>query len=113
MSIKNTTMCHGLPARECTARMAVLLEKEIELIRRGNCAGRQFEIISRQAEQLAETIVKEGFLKSDRMKNQKEQLLRLYNRLYLAVTSQRTDTLNKLQQLRKGKKTIGAYRNNI
>lgn len=90
-----------------------LLEKQIELIQQCNPAGREVEVLSKQAGSLVEKIAQTGVLESAEFKNRQEQLQKLYKDLCLAITAQKAETAEKLSRLRKGKKTIRAYRSNI
>lgn len=88
-----------------------LLEKQIELAQQGNVS--EAEVLGKQAGSLVEKITQLGILESAEFKNRREQLQKLYGRLCLAVTAQRADVAEKLSRVRKGKKTVETYRNNI
>lgn len=88
-----------------------LLEKQIELAQQGNVSN--VEILSEQAGPLAEKIAQTGILELAEFKNRREQLRKLYDSLYLTITSQKADASDKLSRVRRGKKTIATYRNNI
>ena len=90
-----------------------LLEKQIELARQGNPAGGRIEVLSKQAGSLVEKIARGGILELAEFKNRREQLQKLYKDLCLAITAQKDDTAEKLSRVRKGRKTIQTYRNNI
>jgi len=90
-----------------------LLEKQIELAQQGNVAGSRLETLNERADSLIGQIVQTGTLESAEFKNRRKQLQKLYEELCLALTAAKADTVEKLSQLRKGKKTIGTYRNNI
>jgi hypothetical protein len=90
-----------------------LLEEQIKLARRGNPASRRIEVLSKQADWLVERIVQSGILESAEFKNRREHLKKLYDTLRLAITAQKADTSTKLNQIRRGKKTIETYRSNI
>ncbi len=88
-----------------------LLEKQIELARQSNI--NEIEVLSKQASSLVGKIARSGVLESSEFNNRREQLRKLYDSLCLAITAQRADVGEKLSRVRKGKKTIEAYRSNI
>jgi len=88
-----------------------LLEKQIELAKQGNIS--DVEVLSKQTSSLVEKIAQAGIIELAEFKNRREQLQKLYKDLCLAVTAQRADVTEKLSRVRKGKKTIETYRNNI
>ena len=90
-----------------------LLEKQKELVHRGNSASEMMEILSRQADCLVEKIAQAGIFERAELKNQREQLQKSYEDLCLAITVQKADSAEKLSRVRKGKSTIGTYRKSI
>jgi hypothetical protein len=90
-----------------------LLEKQIELTHQGNPDNRHLEPLSKQADLLVEKIAQEGILELPEFKNRREHLQKLYQHLCLVITAQKTETVEELSRVRKGKKTVGIYRNNI
>lgn len=88
-----------------------LLERQIKLARQ-NCIG-EIEVLSERANGLAARIAQSGILESGEFKNRRRQLRKLYEDLYMSITAQRADISEKLKRVRKGKRTIGAYRNSI
>lgn len=90
-----------------------LLEEQKKLAQRGNPASRRIEVLSKQADSLVGRIVQSGILESAEFKNRREHLKKLYDTLRLAITAQKADTSAKLNQIRRGKKTIETYRSNI
>ncbi len=88
-----------------------LLEKQIEMARKGNI--NKIEVLSNQAGSLMGKITWPGILESAEFRSRREQLRKLYQNLCLALTAQQTETAGKLSQVRRGKKTIDVYRNNI
>ena len=90
-----------------------LLEEQITLAQRGNAASKRTEVLSKQADALVGKIVQTGMLESAEFKNRREHLKKLYDTLCLAVTAQKADTAAKLNQVRRGKKTVATYRSNI
>ncbi len=90
-----------------------LLEEQIKLAQRGNAASRRIEVLSNQADALVGKIAQSGMLESSEFKNRREHLKKLYDTLCLAITAQKADMAAKLNQVRRGKKTIGTYRSSI
>lgn len=88
-----------------------LLEKQMKLMQRGRIS--DVELLCRQAEPLVNDINRTGILEQADYTNKREQLQALYNKLCLALTAQKADISEKLSRIRKGKKTIWAYRNNV
>ena len=88
-----------------------LLEKQIELARQSNI--NEIEVLSKQASSLVGKISRSGILESSEFKSQHEQLRKLYQDLCLSLTAQQAETAKELSRVRKGKKTIETYRNNI
>ena len=90
-----------------------LLEKQIGLAQQGNSDNKHFEPLSKQAGLLVEKITKQGILELPEFKNRREHLQKLYQHLCLVVTAQKAETDEEISRIRKGKKTIKAYRSNI
>jgi hypothetical protein len=90
-----------------------LLEKQIELARQGNAAGRRIEVLSKQADSLTGKIVQSGILESTEFENRRRALKKLYDTLRLAIAAHKADVSEKLSQLRRGKKTVQTYRSHI
>ena len=88
-----------------------LLEKQIELARQGNI--RDVEALSKQTSSLVGKIGQRGILELTEFKNRREQLQKLYEALYLAITAQKAGIFEELRRVRKGKKTIEVYRRSI
>jgi flagellar biosynthesis/type III secretory pathway chaperone len=90
-----------------------LLEQQIALVHKGNSAGGQFETLSSQADSLVREIAEMKILEREDMEDKRTKLRKSYNKLRLALIAQKDDIGDKLGQVRKGRKTIGTYRNNI
>lgn len=90
-----------------------LLEQQIEVIRKGEPAGKRIESLSMQAEVLVEKIKQANIPELAEYANQREQLKKLYDSLYMALSAQKADTKQQLNHIRKGKKILVTYRNNI
>ena len=90
-----------------------LLEKQIELARQGDSAGEQIERLGRQADCLVQKISRGRILERTECQSQRRQLRKYYENLCLALTAQKADAAEKLNRVRKGRKTIDTYRSNI
>jgi hypothetical protein len=88
-----------------------LLERQIELARQGSIS--EVEALSEQADSLAGKLVQSGIMESVEFRNRRERLQKLYEDLRLAVTVQKADAFAELRRVRKGRKAVEAYRNNI
>lgn len=90
-----------------------LLERQIELVHKGDPAGKKINNLSQQTNVLVEKIRQAGILESARFENQKEKIRKLYDCLYMAISAQKDQTRQQMNRVRKGKKTIVKYRSNI
>jgi len=88
-----------------------LLEKQIELARKGKI--NEIEVLSKQAGSLVGEIARSVVFESAEFRSRREQLRKLYQNLCLALAAQQAETAEKLSQVRRGKKTIEVYRNNV
>jgi len=88
-----------------------LLEKQIKLARLGNIT--ELEVLSKQASCCVEKVAETRILESTEYKSQKDKLEKLYRDLCLALAVQKAETAEEIKQVRRGKKTIGAYRSNL
>ena len=88
-----------------------LLERQIELAQQANIG--DAELLSEQATCLVEKIQKSGFLESAEFENRRERLQKLYHKLNLVITARRDQTGETLSRVRRGKKTVETYGNNI
>jgi len=71
------------------------------------------ELLSEQATCLVEKIAQTGVLESAEFENRRERLQKLYHKLNLVITARRDQTGETLSRVRRGKKTVEAYGNNI
>jgi hypothetical protein len=90
-----------------------LLEKQLELAHQGNSAGKRIEVLSSQADCLVEKITQAGILERTKFERQKKKLKKSYENLHLAISAQKAEASEKLIQVRRGKKIVETYRNNI
>ncbi len=94
--------------------LQTLLEKQVEMAKQGNI--RDVELLSEKSGSLVEKIAQTGILDPadpafDEVR--REQLQKLYEDLCLAVTAQKAGVREELSRVRKGKKTVQAYRSHI
>jgi len=87
-----------------------LLEKQIEQARHGNFV--EVEALSEEAGSVFVQLARTGLLELAEFKNRREQLRKLQKSLYLTITAQKADVVQKLRKVRKRKKTIKTYRDN-
>jgi exosome complex RNA-binding protein Rrp4 len=90
-----------------------LLEKQLELAHQGNPASEQMYVLSRRTDSLVEKIAQTGILDSVELQCRSEKLQKLYEGLCLVIAAQKANVCEELSQIRRGRKTIGTYRNNI
>lgn len=91
-----------------------LLEKQVDKARQGNI--KDVELLGKQVGSLIEKILQTGILDpADPAFNKvrQEQLQKLYEDLCLAVAAQRAVVCEELSRVRKGKKTLQAYRGHV
>jgi hypothetical protein len=89
-----------------------LLEMQLKLAHRGNSAGKQIDILGKQADLLVEKITQAGILERPESESQRKKLKKSYEDLRLAITAQKADTVEKLSQVRRGRKIVETYRGN-
>jgi DNA-binding ferritin-like protein len=90
-----------------------LLQEQIELVQHGSSTGERIKMLSTQADSIVQKIVQAGIHKRPEFENQWKQLHELYDSLYLSMTCQKAEVSDKLNQVRRGRKTVGTYRSNI
>jgi small-conductance mechanosensitive channel len=88
-----------------------LLEKQIELARRGSLTG--LEQLANQCEPLVTRITAAGLLEKSEHKDQRKRLVKLYRDLQLLLSAQKNVAAEQLKLIRKGKKTLAVYRGNV
>ena len=90
-----------------------LLEKQLELAHQGVSTGEEFNALAAKATCIVGKLSQSKILKTVEFKNQHDQLRKLYALLRLTLTAQQAETVKELRHIRKGRKTIEAYRNNL
>ena len=94
-------------------RLSKLLEEQINVIHHSDISGKQVEILAEQTQAVVVEIEKKGLIGLEQFREQREHIQRLYNNLNLAIIARKNETEKQLTQLRKGKKIIDVYRNNV
>lgn len=84
-----------------------LLEKQIEMTRQGSII--DIERLGLQASSLVEKIAQAGILEQEEFEYRRERLQKLYRELHLALTANKSDTAEKIDRIRKGKKLLAVY----
>lgn len=90
-------------------KLQTVLQKQIRLARQGDVSNA--ESLARQAGLLMEKVTESGVLELTEFKNHRQKLQSLYKNLCLTIAAQKTEIADQLSRVRKGRKTIGAYRN--
>lgn len=96
--------------RQLLSDLQHLLEKQIELAQQGDIS--TVELVSKQAGELAKKIAQTKILEQAAFKDNRERLRSLYVDLCLVLTTEKADVVERLNHIRKGRKTIKAYRSN-
>ncbi len=91
--------------------LEALLEKQIDLARQSSF--NSLEDMAAQTNQFVGKIVNTQILHSDEFKNRRLHLQKLYENLHRIIAARKADITDDLIRVRKGRKTIGVYRNNI
>jgi hypothetical protein len=91
--------------------LQTLLKRQIASARNGRT--KDIESLCKQADILVQKIAHLGFLNQPIFETQRGQLQKLYDDLQLALTAQKDQTKQSLSRIRKGKKAIATYHNNI
>lgn len=87
-----------------------LLEQQLELAHRGSLAG--LDKLGERANAIVAQIAGAGLTDSPAFRGRKLILEKLYQELYLTLAAQRQETATVLRTIRRGKRTIAAYRHN-
>lgn len=91
-------------------RLYELLEEQLELVHQGRLA--DAEGMCEQTGRLVHTVVAAGMLAGPAGDDPRQFLMQLYQQLCLAVTAQSEEASASLRTIRRGKRTIAAYRRN-
>ena len=85
-----------------------LLEKQIEMARRGNL--RRVEALAEQADAIVGRIVKARILQKPEFDDQREHLTKLYKKLELMLATGKDAVNRQLHRVGSGRKALQAYR---
>ena len=107
MGVKEQTLSHSKLLND----LGVLLERQISFARHGNLSG--IELLSIQTESLIEEINRLKILELDEFKEERKGLSELYQELCLILTLDKDETFRELKNVRKSRKTVQAYHDNI
>ncbi len=88
-----------------------LLEMQIKLAHQGDATNKHSELLSKQAGLFVEKIADAGILELPEFQDRREHIHQLYQQLSLIIAAQKADITEKLNQVRKTKKTVATYRN--
>ena len=88
-----------------------LLEGQIELTRQSKLG--EVETLGEQAGDIAKEIGQTGILEQAGFEEKRERLAGLYRDLRLTLSDQKDEVFRELSRIRRGRRTIGAYRSNI
>jgi hypothetical protein len=91
--------------------LQLLLEKQVKLAHKGDMIS--VESLSVQADSIIATILQRGIPDNKDFKSRLDTLQKLYRRLSVTISAQKAEMGERLSRVRKGKKTVAAYRGNI
>lgn len=90
-----------------------LIEEQIVLIRKGKDDTVRLEQLSRQADVLTRKIAQMKILDEPDMQDSKSELRKAFEALALAISAEQKQITDSLKKIRKVRKTIGAYKQNL
>jgi hypothetical protein len=88
-----------------------LLDEQNELARQGKLS--EVEGLCERTSGIVEEISRCGIFKSDKFSRERKRLARSYESLRLALSNQRDEVGREMDRIRKGRRTIGVYRDSI
>ena len=91
--------------------LAGLLEKQINLARQG--VSTEIEILAEKCEPIVEKITSAGLMDKPEFSDACRRIKKLYQQLCLQLSAQKNATGANMSRIRKGKKTLLAYRNSV
>src|SRR4030042_535249 len=91
--------------------MQRLLEGQINLARQGRLS--EVEALGQKVNGIVEEIAQRGTFESAEFEGQRKQIARLYRNLKLTLTDQRDEVSREMDRIRKGRRTLGVYRDSI
>jgi hypothetical protein len=90
-----------------------MLDQQLELAHQGNPSGEQMDDLCSRTDLLVERIVQAGILDLPELQCEREELRKRYECLCLIIAAQKDNVSKELNQIRKGRKTLGTYHRNI
>lgn len=94
-------------AQQLTAYLEDLLARQIARLKQYDIDGAME--LGEESEQLSQTIARSGVLRRPEFTEQSDRIEDLYRELCLQIASQRQEVSDKLEQIRTGIRTLGAY----
>ena len=88
-----------------------LLDEQNDLTRQGKLG--EVQTLCEQANSVIEEISRAGILELDEFAGERKRLAQSYENLRLTLSDQKDEVCRELNRIRKGRKTIGVYRDNI
>ena len=98
-------------ARDLLDELQNLLEKQIQMAQKGRFT--DVDVLCEQTGILTKKITDCGIFESPEFKERRECLVKLYRKLNLIITAEKTAVSGQLSDLRKGRKMLQTYRSNI
>ncbi len=97
--------------KQLFAELEGLLKDQVELARQDRPA--ELEVLAEQAQGIVDKLKQAGAFEPARFEAERQRLRGLYDRLRLTLGSQMDQIGQELSRVRKGRKTIGAYRQDL
>ena len=96
---------------ELLGELQRLLDEQNELARQGKLS--DVESLCDRTNEIVDEMSRCGILESDKFQQERKRLARSYESLRLTLSNQRDEVGREMNRIRKGKKTIGVYRDSI
>lgn len=90
-----------------------VLKKQLELAHQGDSTSEQFSVLTAKADSLVAKVRSLGVVDSGAFRYRCEQLRELYEKLCLVVAAERAEVREGLGRIRKGRKMIALYHQNV
>ncbi len=92
-------------------KLQKLLDEQNDLTRQGKLG--EVHALCEQASSVIEEVSRAGILELDEFAGERKRLARSYENLRLTLSDQKDEVCRELNRIRKGRKTLGVYRDNI
>ena len=111
--INSTTQSQHLPDSDekLVAGLENILEKQLKLMRTSR--DKAALDLAGQTTDFVDIIGQKEILKNDKFATQRKNIQRLYKELTLATAERKLSVSSELNKIRKGKKSVGAYKKEI